>query len=86
VQVYCDNEAVVTVINSGKTSDPLMGQILLNTWLSVSTQEFEIRAVHLPGVSNGIPDYLSQLHLDAKYSRLFAVVGNIFTGPNSQRH
>ena len=52
VQVYCDNAAVVTVINSGKTSDLLMGTILRNTWLHVSSQEFEIRAVHLSGVTN----------------------------------
>lgn len=50
-----------------------MGQILRNTWLSVSSQEFDIRAVHLPGVSNSLPDYLSRCHLDAKYSHLFAV-------------
>lgn len=73
VQVYCDNAAVVTVINSGKTSDPLMGTILRNTWLHVSSQEFEIRAVHLSGVTNRLADYLSRWHLDvAKYSGLFA--------------
>ena len=58
MQVYCDNAAVVTVINSGKTSDSLMGTILRNTWLQVSAQEFEIRAVHLPGVTNRLADYL----------------------------
>ena len=50
-----------------------MGTILRNTWLQDSSQEFEIRAVHLPGVTNRIADYLSRWHLDeAKYSRLFA--------------
>ena len=73
IQVFCDNEAVVAVINSGKTSDPFMGQILRNMWLSVSSHEFEIKAVHLPGATNRLPDYLSRWHLDsAKYSRLFA--------------
>ena len=74
IQVFCDNEAVVAVINSGKTSDPLMGTILRNMWLSVSSQEFEIKAVHLAGATNRLPDYLSRWHLDsAKYSRLFAL-------------
>lgn len=73
VQVYCDNTAVVNVINSGKTSDPLMGKILRNAWLVISSQEFEIRAVHLPGVTNRLADYLSRWHLDVvKYSSLFA--------------
>ena len=64
IQVFCDNEAVVTVINSGKTSDPVMGQILRSTWLSVSGHEFEIREVHLLGASNRLPDYLSRWHLN----------------------
>ena len=73
VQVYCDNTAVVTVINSGKTSDPFMEKILRNAWLQISSQEFEIRAVHLPGETNRLADYLSRWHLDvAKYSGLFA--------------
>ena len=73
MQVYCDNTAVVTVINSGKTSDPLMGTILRNTWLKVSSQEFEIRAVHLPSITNRLAAYLSRWYLDvAKYSSLFA--------------
>lgn len=60
IQVYCENEAVVTVIISGKTSDPFMRQILCSTWLSVSLQEFEIRAVHLPSATNRLLDYLSR--------------------------
>lgn len=74
IQVFCDNEAVVAVINSGKTSDPFMGTILRNMWLSVSSQEIEIKAVHLPGATNRLLDYLSRWHLDSdKYSRLFAL-------------
>lgn len=38
IQVFCNNEAVVAVINSGKTSDPHMGTILRNMWLSVSSR------------------------------------------------
>lgn len=50
-----------------------MGTILRNTWLKVSSQEFEIRAVHLPGITNRLAAYLSRWYLDvAKYSSLFA--------------
>ena len=74
IQVFCDNEAVVAVINSGKTSELFMGTILRNMWPSVSSQEFEIKAVHLLGATNRLPDYLSHWHLDFdKYSRLFAL-------------
>ena len=51
-----------------------MGRILHNMGLSVSSQELEIKAVHLPGATNRIPGYLSRWHLDsAEYSRLFAL-------------
>lgn len=50
-----------------------MGKILCNAWLVISSQAFEIRAVHLPGVTNRLGDYLSRWHLDVvKYSSLFA--------------
>ena len=41
--------------------------------ISLSTSEFKINVVHLPGVTNRLADYLSQWHLDVKYSRLFAL-------------
>ena len=49
VQIYCDNEAVVQVINSSKTRDPFLGSCLRELWLVVSKYGFELRAIHLPG-------------------------------------
>lgn len=71
IRVYCDNEAIVTVLNSGKTKDPLLGRCLRNIWLCSSLHEFELTALHLPGVSNRAADYLSRWHCDPTYSQKF---------------
>ena len=52
VQIYCDNEPAVKVINSGKTKDPFMASCIREIWLEVSKHGFQLRAVHLPGEEN----------------------------------
>lgn len=60
VQIYCDNESVVKVINSSRTRDPFLSACLRDLWLEVSKFKFEMRAVHLPGVENRVADWLSR--------------------------
>ena len=69
--MYCDNKPVVDVINSSKTKDPFMATCLRELWLVVSKNEFELRAVHLPGEENRVADWLSRWHLGGKYQSAF---------------
>ena len=71
VKIFCDNEAVVQVINSSKTKDMFLGSCLRELWLKVAPHGFELRSVHLPGVQNRVPDWLSRWNLDKKYRELF---------------
>lgn len=71
IRVYCDNEAIVTVLNSGRTKDTLLGRCLRNVWLCTSLNEFELTAVHLPGISNRAADYLSRWHVSSIYQQNF---------------
>jgi hypothetical protein len=71
IQIFCDNIATVQVINSSKTRDTFMATCLRELWLEVCTFEFELRAVHLPGDQNRIPDWLSRWDCDSKYRDLF---------------
>ena len=71
VQIFCDNEAVVSVINSSRTKDPFMGACLREIWFSVSTHGFELRAVHLPGVENRVADWLSRWNYHPRYKQNF---------------
>ena len=71
VQIFCDNDAVVHVINSSKTKDIFLGSCLRELWLEVARHGFELRAIHLPGVENRVPDWLSRWNLSKKYRDLF---------------
>ena len=71
LQIFCDNEPVVKVINSSRTKDAFLGTCLRELWLEVSKYAFELRAVHLPGVDNRVADWLSRWNLDPKYSQSF---------------
>ena len=71
VQIYCDNESAVKVINSGKTKDPFLASCIREIWLEVSKYDFQLRAVHLPGEENRVPDWLSRWDCGQKYRDLF---------------
>ena len=71
IRIYCDNQSVVDVINSSKTKDAFMATCLRELWLVVSLNEFELRAVHLPGEDNRVADWLSRWHLGTKYQDAF---------------
>ena len=71
IQIYCDNDACVQVINSSKTRDPFLATCLRELWLEVARFGFELRAVHLPGVENRVPDWLSRWDSSHEYRELF---------------
>ena len=71
VQIYCDNESVVQVLNTSRTRDPFLGSCLREIWLEVSNCGFELRAVHLPGVENRVADWLSRWDVHSKYQEYF---------------
>ena len=71
IQIYCDNEPAVRVINSGKTKDTFMGSCIRELWLEVSKYGFQLRAVHLPGEQNRVPDWLSRWDCGQTYRDLF---------------
>lgn len=67
----CDNMSSVYVLNSGRSQDRFLQQCLREISYSAAVHEFQIRAQHIPGVDNRLPDYLSRWHLNRKYSELF---------------
>ena len=60
--VQVDNEAVATVINSGGARDPVLQDALREIALLAAKYQFMIKAKHISGVSNRIPDWLSRWH------------------------
>ena len=69
--IYCDNEASVWALNSGRTVGSFTASCLREIWFYACSVQLEIRGVHLPGVENRKADYLSRSHINRKYFDLF---------------
>ena len=58
--ISCDNLVSVTVINSGRTRDGFLQSGLRELCFHAALFEVEVRAQHIPGKLNKIPDLLSR--------------------------
>ena len=56
----CDNEAVVAVLNSGKTRDPDLAAISRNIFMHCATFDTPLKIIHISGKDNNIADLLSR--------------------------
>jgi hypothetical protein len=68
---FCDNEASVQVLNSGHTRDAFMQNCLREICFYAANLQFEVKAKHISGENNRLPDYLSRWEIDKKYRTLF---------------
>ena len=60
--IHVDNEAVATVLNTGASRDRNLQNTLREIALLVAEHQFIIKARHISGVSNRVPDWLSRWH------------------------
>ena len=58
--INVDNEAVATVINTGASRDEILQDALREIAMLAAQHQFQIKAKHISGVSNRIPDWLSR--------------------------
>lgn len=71
IQVFCDNEPVCTIINSGRSNCEVLQMCLRELAFIAAINEFEVKAVHLEGRENRISDHLSRWHLGKTHSERF---------------
>ena len=57
-----DNQAVVAILNSRSSRDPVLMHLVRNLLMSAARFNFTFKAEHLPGKQNGITDALSRFH------------------------
>ena len=69
--LYCDNTAVVEVINKGTAKDLRLQQLLRIFAFLCATGQFKVVAYHLMGSQNRVPDILSRMHLSPDYVKQF---------------
>ena len=60
VLVKCDNQAVVTVLTSGKTRDAFLAACARNIWLALGQNDTDASYVHVLGKNNQVADLLSR--------------------------
>lgn len=71
ILIHCDNMTSVEVLNAGKARDPFLLCCLREIVFIAAGSEFEVKAVHIPGANNRIPDLLSRWETNPKAEREF---------------
>ena len=67
----CDNEAVMTIVNTGRSRDRLLQTLLRQLIMEVARCQSEIVTRFVPGYKNVVPDLLSRMCLGGKYVQQF---------------
>ena len=75
IVIKCDNEAVVSVVNTGVTKDNGLGAIVQNIWLETAPRDIQLKLIHVKGKNNQCADLLSRWHLVGNnWQKLIAMV------------
>ena len=60
VLTCCDNEAVVTVLKTGRTRDPFLAACARKIWYALAISDINLQYAHIRGVDNKVADVLSR--------------------------
>ena len=60
ISIKCDNQAVVQVLNSSRTRDPILATIMRNVWMLAAKFNINMSFVHVMGIHNPVGDLLSR--------------------------
>jgi hypothetical protein len=63
VTVWCDNTVAVSILNSGRGTDPILQSIACNIWLFQASVDCNLSFSHVKGKLNNIADLLSRWSL-----------------------
>ena len=72
----CDNESVVTVLNSRHSKEPHVMSMLRTLFFIEARSQFSISSHHIAGISNNLADYLSRNQLNKFFTNF----------PSAHRH
>ena len=60
ILLKCDNQAVVSVLNSGKTQDMTLAAMARNIDMFLAMEDIELQVIHILGSDKKIADLLSR--------------------------
>lgn len=72
IQLFCDNQSVISILNTGKGKDKLMLQFARQIAMLCANNNAEIRLVYIASQDNRMADYLSRWNLGPKYRTLLS--------------
>ena len=77
IRIHCDNQAVISVLTTGKTKDHILADIARNILMETAEKDICLRKVHIRGKDNHIDDTLLRWFIaDGFKSRLFHLLPN----------
>ena len=77
VRIHCDNQAVVSVLNTGRTRDSILAAISRNILMETVEKDIWLRTVHIRGQDDQIADTLSRWYIASGFnSRLVHLLPN----------
>ena len=86
VLVKCDNQAVVHVLNNGRTKDAFLAACVRNVWLEAALYDIQLLYRHIPGRQNTAANLLSRWENTPNQMRtLLDMISNpvwMVTGPH----
>ena len=68
IVIHCDNQAVVVIMNLGKTKDSILAAITRNTAMLSVANDIDLKTVHIPGKQNVVANALSRLTIHPQYT------------------
>ena len=78
IQIFCDNGAVCQVLNSGRSHNESLQSGLREIAFLSAEYEFQIRVIHISGISNRIADHLSRWNSSQKHIEAFHMLTKQF--------
>ena len=74
IELFCDNLAVVQVLQTGKARDSRLATFVRNIWLITSIFNIHLAITHIPGKNNSVADLLSRWNVTPNNeTRLLAI-------------
>jgi hypothetical protein len=70
VHVHCDNEAVVSVLNSGCSKDAQLMHLVRSLFFVLATWDISLHSRHIPGVFNTVADAISRDDITLLFSKV----------------
>ncbi len=76
VLLYCDNQAVVEILNAGYSKDARIMHLIRCLFIVRSHFCISLRALHIPGATNSLADAISGNNLSYLFSQVPAAVSS----------